>query len=125
MKVKAELLSTITISASLDSQISADADIGKMIPVVAQVNGNLAEQAHFFDNILNVGAEIVNEIMTDAPDVYDGDYEVTSFLAAPSLTSSLILPTRDKLMRDNVTVYSVPTMEEYNPQGGVTFTIGG
>lgn len=125
MKIKAELVSTIAVSASLNSRIEANADLDRTIPVTAHINGNLAEQAEFFDNILNVGAEIVNEITTDAPDVYDGAYDITSFLAAPSLTSSLILPTKQKLMRDNMTVYSVPTTEEYNPQGGVTFTIGG
>lgn len=124
MKTKAELVSTIAVSASLISQIDVDADLNRTIPATAQINGNLAERAEFFDNILNVGAKIVNEITTDAPDEYDGSYEVTSFLAAPSLSSSLILPTREKLMRDNVTVYSVPTTEEYNEQGGVTFTIG-
>lgn len=55
---------------------------------------------------------------------YTGTYEVTSFVAQPLLTTSLILPTTDKHMHDDVTVYSVPTREEYNEAGGVTFTIG-
>lgn len=59
------------------------------------------------------------------PEVYRGDYEVTSFVAQPLLTTSLILPTNEKFMIDDVTVYSVPTSEEYNEAGGVTFTIGG
>lgn len=56
---------------------------------------------------------------------YTGDYEITSFCAEPLLTTSLVLPTFDKHMLDNVTVYSVPTKEEYNAAGGVTFIIGG
>ncbi len=56
---------------------------------------------------------------------YHGDYEVTSFCADPLLTTSLILPTEDKHMLDDVTIYSVPTREDYNEAGGVTFTIGG
>lgn len=56
---------------------------------------------------------------------YTGDYEITSFCAEPLLTTSLILPTFDKHMLDNVTVYSIPTKEEYNAAGGVTFIIGG
>lgn len=59
------------------------------------------------------------------PEVYRGDYEVTSFVAQPLLTTSLVLPTNEKFMVDDVTVYSVPTSEEYNEAGGVTFTIGG
>lgn len=56
---------------------------------------------------------------------YTGDYEVTSFCADPLMTSSLVLPTRDRRMLDDVTVYSVPTRETYNAAGGVTFEIGG
>ena len=59
------------------------------------------------------------------PEVYRGDYDVTSFVAEPLLTTSLVLPTNEKYMIDDVTVYSVPTREEYNEAGGVTFTIGG
>lgn len=77
------------------------------------------------DNLISCKADLVNRVTYSQAEEYDGTYEVTSFTAAPTLTSSLILPTRDKLMRDNVTFYSVPTSEEYNPQGGVTFTIGG
>lgn len=119
MKVKAELLSTITISASLDSQISADADIGKMIPVVAQVNGNLAEQAHFFDNILNVGAEIVNRLTTSSADEYHGAYIVD-----PDF-EGITLGTRNKLMRDDVTVNPIEVSEVSNLSGGITVYIGG
>lgn len=81
-------------------------------------------KANFTENVIPVQAELVNRITYSEAEEYDGTYEVTSFLAEPSLTSSLILPTREKLMRDNVTFYSVPTTEEYNEQGGVTFTIG-
>ena len=59
------------------------------------------------------------------PEVYRGDYDVTSFVAQPLLTTSLVLPTNEKYMIDDVTVYSVPTRVEYNEAGGVTFTIGG
>lgn len=119
MKVKAELLSTITISASLNSQIDADADLNRTIPVTAQINGNLAEQAEFFDNILNVGAEIVNEITTDAPDVYDGAYIVD-----PDF-EGIMLGTRNKLMRDDVTVNPIEVSEVSNLAGGITVYIGG
>lgn len=56
---------------------------------------------------------------------YKGAYEVTSFCAEPLLTTSLVLPTNDKHMTDDMTIYSVPTREEYNSAGGVTFMIGG
>lgn len=99
--------------------------IAKVVYVDAVFSDHIiSAQADFADRLLNVDADLINRITTSEAEEYDGDYEVTSFLAEPSMTTSLILPTRQKIMRDNVTVYSVPTSEEYNPQGGVTFTIG-
>jgi len=57
-------------------------------------------------------------------EVYDGDYEVNSFVADPSFTTSRVLGTKTKYMKDNVTIYSVPTKELQNEAGGVTFVIG-
>lgn len=78
------------------------------------------------ESVIHADAQIWTQIrLKQACDDYAGPYEVTSFTADPLLTTSLILPTNDKHMLDDVTVYSVPTSEEYNPAGGVTFTIGG
>ena len=99
--------------------------IAKVIRVKAHFTDRIIPvKVHFTENIIRVKAELVNRITTSQAEEYDGSYEITSFLAAPSMTTSQYLHTRNKLMRDNVTVYSVPTSEEYNPQGGVTFTIG-
>lgn len=101
-----------------------------MIAKVVYVHANLTDNiirttAKLADNIINAEGELVNKVSYTEAEEYDGAYEVTSFLAAPSLATSLILPTKAKIMRDDVTFYSVPTTEEYNAQGGVTFTIGG
>lgn len=99
--------------------------IAKVVYVDAVFSDHIiSAQADFADQILAADAELVNRITSSQAEEYDGDYEVTSFLAEPSLTTSLILPTRQKIMRRDMTIYSVPTSEEYNPQGGVTFTIG-
>lgn len=74
---------------------------------------------------LQATADFTSTVYTSTAEDYTGPYEVTSFTAAPLLTTSLVLPTSDKHMLNDVTVYSVPTSEEYNPAGGVTFTIGG
>lgn len=50
---------------------------------------------------------------------YDGAYDVTPLITAQ------VLPTRDKLMDDNVRVDMIPTREENNAAGGVTFIVGG
>lgn len=94
----------IVRAAIMPGILSVDADISGTLPVTA---------------------EFVNTIYNSTAEDYTGDYEVTSFCADPLLTTSLVLPTADKHMLDDVTVYSVPTTEEYNSAGGVTFTIGG
>lgn len=94
----------IVRAAIMPGILSVDADISGTLPVTA---------------------EFVNTIHNSTAEDYTGDYEVTSFCADPLLTTSLVLPTNDKHMLDDVTVYSVPTTEEYNSAGGVTFTIGG
>lgn len=94
----------IVRAAIMPGILSVDADISGTLPVTA---------------------EFVNTIYNSTAEDYTGDYEVTSFCADPLLTTSLVLPTNDKHMLNDVTVYSVPTTEEYNSAGGVTFTIGG
>lgn len=94
----------IVRAAIMPGILSVDADISGALPVTA---------------------EFVNTIYNSTAEDYTGPYDVTSFTAAPLLTTSLVLPTNDKHMTDDVTVYSVPTTEEYNSAGGVTFTIGG
>ena len=48
---------------------------------------------------------------------YDGDYNVV-----PKVTSQ-VLSTKNKSMRNDVTVEEVPYAEVSNPQGGLTATI--
>lgn len=52
-------------------------------------------------------------------DPYDGPYEVT-----PLVASDVVLETRKKLMRDDVTVRKIPQYEVSNDAGGYTLTIG-
>lgn len=112
----AELFSIIDVTAELTQPIEVSASLSKVLTVNAELTGDLT-----------VDAELVTTIRVSSQGYadYTGDYEVTSFCAAPLLTTSLVLPTNDKHMLDDVTVYSVPTSEEYNSAGGVTFTIGG
>lgn len=50
---------------------------------------------------------------------YMGPYEVTPMITAQRLE------TADKHMNDDVNIFTIPTREESNPSGGVTFIIGG
>ena len=93
--------------------------------VTARIISGAVQVKAGLDSVLKVNADVINPIRMAQYEDYTGDYEVTSFGAAPLATTSLVLPTNDKHMLDDVTVYSIPTTEEYNAAGGVTFTIGG
>lgn len=50
---------------------------------------------------------------------YEGEYEVTP------KWEDITLETKQRSMRDDVTVTEIPYLEVENPQGGVTVVIGG
>ena len=58
------------------------------------------------------------EVPSDDIEHYAGEYDVTPLVTAQ------VLATRDKLMDDNVRVNMIPTREESNAAGGVTFIVG-
>lgn len=70
---------------------------------------------------VSLGEAVVVEVAAPTDDIehYDGAYDVTPLITAQ------VLPTRDKLMDDNVRVDMIPTREENNAAGGVTFIVGG
>ena len=51
-------------------------------------------------------------------DIYDGEYTLT-----PETTDQVLL-TKEKLLKENVTVKAVPKQIADNPAGGQTVTIG-
>lgn len=73
-----------------------------------------------FNNTLEFTADFgVIQKVEDTVPVYGGDYEVTP------LVTTQILPTAQKKMRDDVTVWMIQTEETPNAAGGVTFEILG
>lgn len=56
---------------------------------------------------------------TEGVDIYDGDYEVT-----PKTMSEVILPTSQKMMKDDVTVKKMPQFEVSNEADGITLILG-
>ena len=97
------------------------------------LSNELVEDADLYPNLeveaeltepLDVDAEIVNSVRLSEYEDYTGDYEVDSFGTNVLLTTSLILPTNDKHMLNDVKINSMPTREEYNEAGGVTLYIG-
>lgn len=126
MRVTAELIGGITAEAALFSLIDTEAELTQLLQVDA-VLSRIVEATAVLSGNIEADAEIVNKVRVshEGYEDYDGPYEATSFCADPLLTSSLVLQTNDKHMLDDVTIYSVPTREEYNEAGGVTFIIGG
>lgn len=99
--------------------------IAKTVYVTADLQSNIINaEAVLGDNVVSANADLVNKVTYKDAEKYEGSYEVVSILADPSMTSSLVLHTKGKMMSGDLTIYSVPTSEEYNEQGGVTFTIG-
>lgn len=82
-----------------------------------------AEQAHAFPVVFHAvsGFQIAFEHYIEGRQYadYSGPYEVT-----PMITSQR-LETNDLHMRDDVRIFTIPTREEANPSGGVTFIVGG
>lgn len=127
MIINANIVSSlITAQAGIDSLTVFASLADETITAEAQTSGIISAQAELSDT-LTADAELVTTIRVthDGYEDYTGQYEVTSFGADPLLTTSLVLPTNDKHMLDDVTVYSIPTAETPNSAGGVTFTIGG
>lgn len=50
---------------------------------------------------------------------YDGDYTVT-----PKIYEATVLPTKEKTMREDVTVRKIPQFEVSNESGGITLIMG-
>ena len=55
-------------------------------------------------------------IHTSDVDEYEGDYDVT-----PKANAQTVLPTQDKLLRDNVTVDKVPYYQTSNEYGDTVY----
>lgn len=69
------------------------------------------------DKSLGTGFGEVQIVNTSALPKYDGDYVVT-----PKVTEQM-MPTKDKVMRDDVTVRAIPYFDVSNPAGGKTIYI--
>lgn len=66
---------------------------------------------------LKVPVTVVHE-STDG-EIYQGDYTVT-----PKITEEVLLQTKSKVMKSNVTVLKVPQFEVSNDAGGKTLILG-
>lgn len=61
----------------------------------------------------------VSVIYQDNEESYEGSYEVT-----PKMSRQVVLSTKKKLMKDDVTVLKTPQFEVSNEAGGITLILG-
>lgn len=94
--------------------------IAKVVYVKADLTDHiLPVKACFGDNLIPVSAELVNKLTTAEAEEYDGAYIVDPDFVGKTLG------TRNKLMRDDVTVNPIEVSEVSNLSGGKTVYIGG
>ena len=72
----------------------------------------------FIQTECNFNIDFGEIILVKTDEVYDGDYNVI-----PRVYQQ-VLPTKDKLMIDDVTVEVIPLAKVLNPSNGYTVTIG-
>lgn len=125
---------TVTVTPRLTSGITIDAVLGAQTisvnPVLMKIIGvtpTLSESAVKVDATLSassipVNTDVVTTLKHYTTDVefYNGAYEATP----KTDTSTQVFETKEKMMRRDFLVYTIPTAEEYNESGGVTFIIG-
>lgn len=94
-----------------------------MIARVVYVDANLTDRiipvTADFVSLLPVNAELVNKLTVSQAEEYDGAYIVDPDFVGRTLG------TRNKLMRDDVTVNPIEVSEVSNLAGGKTVYIGG
>ena len=71
------------------------------------------------DDIIKLRNETTVIYQTDVDNVYTGEYRVI-----PKTYDEVILPTKSKVLADNVTIAKIPQFEVSNTSGGTTLILG-
>lgn len=64
----------------------------------------------------------MNAAITAQSDIYD---DVDSYVITPSWEADIVLPTKSKLMKENLTVKKIAQTSVSNEAGGITLILGG
>lgn len=97
------------MKASVEEVYNFKIDIGAF-SFVPTISGNLSVETFEMDGTVEP---------TPVQEIYNEDYEIDI-----SLTDDIILPTKGKVMNDDIVVKKVPVTEVSNESGGYTLTIG-
>ena len=97
------------MKASVEELYNFKIDIGAFSSVPT-ISGNLSVETFEMDGTVEP---------TPVQEIYNEDYEIDI-----SLTDDIILPTKGKVMNEDIVVKKVPVAEVSNESGGYTLTIG-
>lgn len=64
----------------------------------------------------------MNAAITAQSDIYD---DVDDYVVTPSWEADIVLPTKSKLMKENLTVKKIAQTSVSNEAGGITLILGG
>ena len=64
----------------------------------------------------------MNAAITAQSDIYD---DITGYVITPSWEADVVLPTKSKLMKENLTVKKIAQSSVSNEAGGITLILGG
>lgn len=64
----------------------------------------------------------MNAAITAQSDIYD---DIAGYVITPSWEADVVLPTKSKLMKENLTVKKVAQTYVSNESGGITLILGG
>lgn len=65
----------------------------------------------------------MNAAIAAKSEVYDDD--INNYIVTPSLETDIVLPTKSKLMKENLTVEKITQYTVSNEAGGMTLILGG
>ena len=97
------------MKASVEEVYNFKIDIGAFSSIPT-ISGNLSAETFEMDGTVEP---------TPVQEIYNEDYEIDI-----SLTDDIVLPTKGKVMNDDIVVKKVPVTEVSNESGGYTLTIG-
>ena len=64
----------------------------------------------------------MNAAITTESDIYD---DIAGYVITPSWEADVVLPTKSKLMKENLTVKKIAQTSVSNEAGGITLILGG
>lgn len=95
-----------------------------MIDLVQETLYGTLSPIESLSGVLSVESSLTATLTTGDLTVVGGTEYKGRYTATPDV-EPIILPTKDKVLRDDITVFKIPLWEVSNPQNGTTIYIGG